>query len=101
MRGGSKSTLVCGYLSPFERLYGTVDTGGKSILSFLFYFPRYRPPFGECVCDLYLFSVSRYELCVCGNLCVCVRMSAIWSRHQPWEILRCDWAPMSNRFYLI
>ena len=23
MRGGSKSTLVCGYLSPFERLYGT------------------------------------------------------------------------------
>ena len=36
----------------------------NTVLSF-FYFPRYRPPFGECVCDLYLFSVSRYELCVC------------------------------------
>ena len=23
------------------------------------------------------------------------------SRHQPWEILRCDWAPTSNRFDLI
>ena len=36
-------------------------------LFILFYFPRYRPPFGECVCDLYLFSVSRYEFCVCGG----------------------------------
>jgi hypothetical protein len=52
----------------------TVDTGGK-FYSFSFYFPRYRPPFGECVCDPYLFSVSRYELCVCGNLCTCVRVS--------------------------
>ena len=44
-----------------------VDTGGKFyFLSFiLFYFPRYRPPFGECLYDLYLFSISRYELCVC------------------------------------
>jgi hypothetical protein len=47
----------------------------RKIYSFSFYFPRYRPPFGECVCDLYLFFVSRYELCVCGNLCTCVRVS--------------------------
>ena len=38
----------------------------------LFYFPRYRPPFGECVCDLYLFSISRYELCVYVWELVCV-----------------------------
>jgi hypothetical protein len=58
------------------------------ILSFYFYFPRYRPPFGENVCVLYLFFVSRYELCVCVGTCVRVCVCAqIWSRHQPWEIL--------------
>ena len=58
----------------WKRIIGGVDTDGK-ILSSFYYFPRYRPPFGECVCDLYLFPASRYELCVCGNLCTCVRVS--------------------------
>jgi hypothetical protein len=56
-----------GVSTPAENLYR---------FSFIYFsFPRYRPPFGECVCDLYLFSLSRYELCVCGNLCMCVCMS--------------------------
>ena len=33
------------------------------------------PHLVSVVCDLYLFSISRYELCVCGNMCTCVRVS--------------------------
>ena len=33
------------------------------------------PYLASVVCDLYLFSISRYELCVCGNMCTCVRVS--------------------------
>ena len=33
------------------------------------------PHLASIVCDLYLFSISRYELCVCGNMCVCVYVS--------------------------
>ena len=75
------------------------------IIFFSFYFNFSlipTPIWRVCVCVLYLFSVSRYELCVCVGTCVRVCVWAqIWSRHQPWEILRCDWAPTSNRFYLI
>jgi hypothetical protein len=78
-----------------------LSTPREKFLYYSFYFPRYRPPFGECVCDPYLFSVSRYELCVCGNLYTCVRVSTNLESPQSWEILRCDWAPMSNRFYPI
>ena len=66
-----------------------------------FFFPRYRPPFGECVCDLYLFPISRYEFCVCGNMCTCVRVSTNLEWPPTMGNLRCDWAPMSNRFYLV
>jgi hypothetical protein len=54
-----------------------VDTGGKIFLSFFFYlfFLDTDPHLASVVCDLYLFSVSRYELCVCGNMCTCVRVS--------------------------
>jgi hypothetical protein len=57
--------------------YKTVDTGGKIISSFFFilFFLDTDPHLASVVCDLYLFSVSRYELCVCGNLCTCVRVS--------------------------
>jgi hypothetical protein len=82
----------------------TVDTGGKIIFFFflILFFLDTDPHLASVVCVLYLFSVSRYELRVCMGTCVCVCVWAqIWSRHQPWEILRCDWAPMSNRFYLI
>ena len=43
--------------------------------SFSFIFLDTDPHLASFVCDLYLFSVSRYELCVCGNLCTCVRVS--------------------------
>jgi aspartate/methionine/tyrosine aminotransferase len=68
-----QENLVLVVSTPAENLY--------SIYSF-FIFLDTDPHLASVVCDLYLFSVSRYELCVCGNLCVCVRMSAIWSRHQ-------------------
>jgi hypothetical protein len=49
-----------------------VDTGGKSLklsISF-FYFPRYRPPFGECcVCSSISFPF-RDTSCVCVGTCV-------------------------------
>jgi hypothetical protein len=51
----------------------------KSIIYLLFIFLFFLdtdPHLASVVCDLYLFSISRYELCVCGNLCACVRMSA-------------------------
>jgi hypothetical protein len=48
----------------------------KSILYFIFlFFLDTDPHLASVVCDLHLFSVSRYELCVCGNLCTCVRVS--------------------------
>ena len=85
-----------------------VDTGGKIFFIFLnifflfrFIFPWSRPPFGECcVCSLSLFSFEIRVVCVGTCVRVCV-WAQIWSRHQPWEILRCDWAPTSNRFDLI
>ena len=72
----AKKTLKDYRLKPLSPQWSrqAVDTGGK-ILSSFYYFPRYRPPFGECVCHLYLFPASRYELCVCRNLCACVRVS--------------------------
>ena len=73
-----------------------------SFILFILFFLDTEPHLASVVCDLYLFSVSRYESCVCVGTCVRVCVWAqIWSRHQPWEILRCDWAPMSNRFYLV
>ena len=79
----------------------------SNLILFLFYF-RFLffldpdPHLASIMCVLYLFSVSRCELCVCVGTCVRVCVWAqIWSRHQSWEILRCDWAPMSNRFYLV
>ena len=56
-----------------------VDTGGKILSNLLFvlllYFLDPDPHLASVVCVLHLFSVSRYELCVCGNLCTCVRVS--------------------------
>ena len=55
---------------------GVVDTGGKNLSFILFIlFLDTDPHLASVVCDLYLFSVSRYELCVCGNMCSCVRVS--------------------------
>ena len=48
----------------------------KLLYLFLFlFFPDTDPHLASVVCDLYLFSVSRYELCVCGNMCSCVHVS--------------------------
>jgi hypothetical protein len=50
--------------------------GGKITIFFYFiFFLDTDPHLASVVCDLYLFSVSRYELCVCGNMCTCVRVS--------------------------
>jgi hypothetical protein len=59
-------------------MYSSVDTGGKITSKFFYLFLFFLDPdphLASVVCDLYLFSVSRYELCVCGNLCTCVRVS--------------------------
>jgi hypothetical protein len=54
---------------------------------FILFFLDTDPHLASVVCDLYLFSVSRYELCACVGTCVRVCVCAqIWSRHQPWEI---------------
>ena len=62
-----------------------VDTGGKIYFLSFYYFPRYRPPFGECVCDPYLFSVSRYKLCVCVwelvYVCACEHKFGVATNH--------------------
>ena len=49
-----------------------VDTGGK-IYPFLFilFFLDTDPHLASVVCDLYLFSVSRYKLCVWEPIYVC------------------------------
>jgi hypothetical protein len=47
-----------------------VDTSGKFLSSFSFYFPRYRPPFGECcVCSSISFPF-RDTSCVWVGTCV-------------------------------
>ena len=46
-----------------------------SFILFILFFLDTDPHLASVVCDLYLFSVSRYELCVCGNLCTYVRVS--------------------------
>ena len=58
-----------------------VDTDGKILSNLFFFLFRFLffldtdPHLASVVCVFYLFSVSRYELCVWGNLCTCVRMS--------------------------
>jgi hypothetical protein len=53
----------------------------KNLIFFFFILFRFLffldtdPHLASVVCVLYLFSVSRYELYVCGNLCACVRVS--------------------------
>ena len=58
--------------------FTSVDTGGKILYYYyiIFFFLDPDPHLASvCVCVLYLFSVSRYELCVCGNICTCVHVS--------------------------
>ncbi len=50
-----------------------VDTGGK-IYSFSFYFPRYRPPFGECCVCSSIYFPFRDTSYVCVGTCVRVCM---------------------------
>jgi hypothetical protein len=52
-----------------------LSTPAENFILFLFIFLDTDPHLASVVCDLYLFSFSRYELCVCGNLCTCVRVS--------------------------
>ena len=40
-------------------------------------------------------------VCVCVGTRVCVQVSTISESPPIMENLRCDWAPMSNRFYLV
>ena len=40
-------------------------------------------------------------VCVCGNTYVCEHVSTSLESPPIMGNLRCDWAPMSNRFYLI
>jgi hypothetical protein len=45
-------------------------------------------------------------VCVCGgggggNMCTCMRVSTNLESPLTMGNLRCDWAPMSNRFYLV
>ena len=62
-------------MSPFGMICGLVidpfvDTGGKIYLYLFSFFLDTDPHLASVVCDLYLFSVSRYELCVCVGTCV-------------------------------
>jgi hypothetical protein len=65
-------------MTEYEACIVGVDTGGKSLLLyskvFIFDFPRYRPPFGECcVCSSISFPF-RDTSCVCVGTCVRVCM---------------------------
>jgi hypothetical protein len=42
----------------------------KLSIFYLYFFLDTDPHLASVVCDLYLFSVSRYELCVCVGTCV-------------------------------
>jgi hypothetical protein len=59
-----------------QQSYKLSTLAEKSAILFYLFFLDTDPHLASVVCDLYLFSISRYELCVCGNLCACVRMSA-------------------------
>ena len=86
-----------------------VDTGGKIYLTsfffcyFRFYFSQIPTPIWRVLC---VFSISfqfRDTSCVCvwELVYVCVRMCTNLESPPTMGNLRCDWAPMSNRFYLI
>ena len=45
--------------------------------------------------------MSRVCVCVGTRVCVCVHVSTSLESPPIMENLRCYWAPMSNRFYLI
>jgi hypothetical protein len=80
-----------------------VDTGGKSfIYSFfiLFIFLDTDPHLAS-VCMISISFPFRDMSCVCVG--TCVRVSVCTNLESPPTMgnLRCDWAPMSNRFYLI
>ena len=70
------------------------------LFEFLFFLDT--DPHLASVCVISISFPFRDTSCVCVGTCVRVCVWAqIWSRHQSWEILRCSWAPMSNRFYLV
>jgi hypothetical protein len=50
--------------------FAPVDTGGKSLYLGLFIFLDTDPHLASVCVFLYLFSVSRYESCVCVGTCV-------------------------------
>ena len=54
-----------------------VSTPAEKFLIFflILFFLDTDPHLASVMCDLYLFSVLRYELCVHGNMCSCVRVS--------------------------
>ena len=60
-------------------------------------------PYLPSVCDLSISFPFRDMscVCVCGNTCVCACVSTSLESPPIMSNLRCDWAPISNRFYLV
>jgi hypothetical protein len=65
-----------------------------------FLFPNLDPHLASVDLVFLLFEIVN-RVCVCGNTCVCVHVSTNLESPPIMRNLRCDWAPMSNRFYLI
>ena len=70
---------------------------------FLFYFSLIPTPIWRVLCVISISFPFRDMSCVCvyGNMCTCVRVSTSLESPPIMGNLRCDWAPMSNRFYLV
>jgi hypothetical protein len=70
-----------------------------SSVSFLF--PNPDPYLASVDLVFLCFEMCVVRVCVCGNTCVCVHVSTILESLPIMGNLRCDWAPISNRFYLV
>jgi hypothetical protein len=74
----------------------------KNSIFFLLFFLDTDPHLA-CVCVISISFPFRDMscVCVCGNLCTCVRVCTNLESPPTMGNLRCGWAPISNRFYLV
>jgi hypothetical protein len=88
----------------------SVDIGGKSdlkrlvlrsLLLFLIFLDTDPHLASVCVISISFSFRDMSCVCVCGNMCKCVLVSTNLESPPIMGNLGCDWAPMSNRFYLV
>jgi hypothetical protein len=101
----SHKTLFMYLTECVDKIVHILSTSAENLLYLkvgLFFFLDLDPHLANvCMISISFSFRDMSYVCVCGNMCMCVRVSTSLESPPIMGNLRCDWAPMSNRFYLV